>query len=85
MDQNIDLAGHEWISIGSGANVSSNAFCGIFDGQGHVITNLYSHEDYISSDPNKNAHNTIRTGLFGAVYQGGLVYKIYYDKLLFNR
>lgn len=70
LDQNIDLAGHEWISIGSGANVSSNAFCGIFDGQGHVITNLYSHEDYISSDPNKTAHNTIRTGLFGAVYQG---------------
>ena len=70
LERDIDLAGHEWISIGSGKNGETNAFCGIFDGQGHVITNLYSHEDYISSDPNKTAHNTIRTGLFGAVYQG---------------
>lgn len=66
----MDVSGHEWISIGSGANTPAKAFCGTFDGQGHVISGLYSHEDYISADPNKTEHNTIRTGLFGAVYEG---------------
>ena len=70
LDNDLDLSGHEWISIGSGANTPAYAFGGTFDGQGHVINGLYSHEDYRSDDPDKTAHNTIRHGLFGAVYEG---------------
>ena len=44
LDNDLDLSGHEWISIGSGANTPAYAFGGTFDGQGHVINGLYSHE-----------------------------------------
>ena len=38
------LSGHEWISIGTvlGGDNPGYSFCGVFDGQGHVISNLYS-------------------------------------------
>ena len=49
LDNDIDLSRHEWISIGtgSGGTQPKYSFCGVFDGQGHVISNLYSHESYI--------------------------------------
>ena len=49
LDNDLDLSGHEWISIGTGrgGTRSKYSFCGVFDGQGHVISNLYSHESYI--------------------------------------
>ena len=70
MDNDIDLAGHEWISIGTGrgGTNSTYAFCGVFDGQNHVISNLYSHESYI--DGANESHNLLRNALFGNVYNG---------------
>lgn len=70
LNADLDISGYEWVSIGSGANVNARAFCGTFDGQGHEISGLYSHEDYISGNADSKEHNAIRTGLFGAVYQG---------------
>ena len=46
LENDLDLSGHEWISIGTGrgGTGSKYAFCGVFDGQNHVVSNLYSHE-----------------------------------------
>lgn len=71
----IDLKGHEWNSIGWGHNTPLGAFCGVFDGNGHCIYNLYSHESYLplgQDDEGKNIYNhlAIRSGLFGAVLDG---------------
>lgn len=63
LQNDLDLAGHEWISIGWGGNSGAWCFSGIFDGQGHSIYNLYSHESG-SSYPNRNS------GLFGTLYEG---------------
>ena len=62
LENDLDLAGREWISIGtgSGGTDATYGFCGTFDGQGHVISNLYSHE----------SHNLLRNALFGNVYDG---------------
>lgn len=70
LDNNIDLAGIEWISIGTvlGGDCPEYSFCGVFDGQDHVISNLYSHESYIEG-ANKS-HNLLRNALFGSVYNG---------------
>lgn len=71
LDNDIDLAGIEWISIGTGrGGLNSNkpyCFCGTFDGQGHVISNLYSRDSYLDTD---NDRNLYRTGLFGNVNGG---------------
>ena len=42
LDNDIDLSRHEWISIGTiiGGDCPEYSFCGVFDGQGHVISNL---------------------------------------------
>ena len=68
LDNDLDLSGHEWISIGtvSGGTQSKYSFCGVFDGQGHVISNLYSHESYIENAD--ESHNLLRNALFGNVY-----------------
>lgn len=70
LDNDIDLYGHEWISIGTGKGGSDPeySFCGVFDGQGHVISNLYSHESYIEGAD--ESHNLLRNALFGSVYNG---------------
>lgn len=70
LDNNIDLAGIEWISIGTvrGGDCPEYSFCGVFDGQGHVISNLYSHESYIEGAD--GSHNLLRNALFGSVYNG---------------
>ena len=70
LDNDLDLSGHEWISIGTGRGGSypEYSFCGVFDGQGHVISNLYSHESYI--DGADESHNLLRNALFGNVYNG---------------
>ena len=70
LDNNIDLAGIEWISIGTvrGGDCPEYSFCGVFDGQGHVISNLYSHESYIEGA--NESHNLLRNALFGSVYNG---------------
>ena len=71
LDNDLDLAGMEWISIGTGRGGLSNnkpyCFCGTFDGQGHVISNLYSRDSYLDTD---NDRNLYRTGLFGNVNGG---------------
>ena len=70
LDNDLDLAGLEWISIGTGrgGQQANYSFCGSFDGQGHVISNLYSHESYI--DDADESHNVLRNALFGNVYKG---------------
>ncbi len=70
MEKDLDLAGREWISIGtgSGGTDATYGFCGTFDGQGHVISNLYSHESYIEGAD--ESHNLFRNALFGNVYDG---------------
>ena len=70
LDNDIDLSGHEWISIGTGRGGTQPkySFCGVFDGQGHVISNLYSHESYIEGAD--ESHNLLRNALFGNVYNG---------------
>ena len=70
LDNDIDLSGHEWISIGTvlGGTQPEYSFCGVFDGQGHVISNLYSHESYIEGAD--ESHNLFRNALFGNVYDG---------------
>ena len=70
LENDLDLSGHEWISIGTGKGGSDPeySFCGVFDGQGHVISNLYSHESYIEGAD--ESHNLLRNALFGSVYNG---------------
>ena len=70
LENDLDLSGHEWISIGtgSGGDCPEYSFCGVFDGQGHVISNLYSHESYIKGAD--ESHNLLRNALFGNVYNG---------------
>ena len=67
LDNDLDLSGHEWISIGDGANTDWGSFQGIFDGQSHVVYNLYSHEG-LKSENKDNNNNLYRNGLFGAIY-----------------
>jgi len=67
LDNDLDLGGHEWISIGNGANTAVGSFQGIFDGQSHVVYNLYSHEG-LKSENKDNNNNLYRNGLFGAIY-----------------
>lgn len=70
LENELDLSGHEWISIGTGigGDCPEYSFCGVFDGQGHVISNLYSHESYIQGAD--ESHNLLRNALFGSVYNG---------------
>ena len=70
LENDLDLSGHEWISIGTvlGGDFPEYSFCGVFDGQGHVISNLYSHESYIEGAD--ESHNLLRNALFGNVYNG---------------
>lgn len=65
LENDLDLSGYEWISIGNGANTSAITFAGLFDGQGHCIYNLYSHEDTVSGTKETNCY---RSGLFGTIY-----------------
>ncbi|MDB1914861.1 hypothetical protein [Collinsella aerofaciens] len=67
LDNDLDLGRHEWISIGNGANTAWGSFQGIFDGQSHVVYNLYSHEG-LKSENKDNNNNLYRNGLFGAIY-----------------
>ncbi len=70
LENDLDLSGHEWISIGTvlGGDYPEYSFCGVFDGKGHVISNLYSHESYIEGAD--ESHNLLRNALFGSVYNG---------------
>ena len=70
LENDLDLSGHEWISIGTvlGGDCPKYSFCGVFDGQGHVISNLYSHESYIEGAD--ESHNLLRNALFGSIYNG---------------
>ena len=67
LENDLDLCGHEWISIGDGANTAGGSFQGVFDGQSHVVYNLYSHEG-LKSENKDNNNNLYRNGLFGAIY-----------------
>ena len=70
LENDLDLSGHEWISIGTvlGGDYPEYSFCGVFDGQGHVISNLYSHESDIKGAD--KTHNLLRNALFGSVHNG---------------
>ena len=70
LEKDLDLSGHEWISIGTvlGGERPEYSFCCVFDGQDHVISNLYSHESYIEGAD--ESHNLLRNALFGSVYNG---------------
>lgn len=73
LENDLDLSGHEWISIGTalGRDKPGYSFCGVFDGKGHVISNLYSHESYIKgAEGADESHNLLRNALFGNVYNG---------------
>ena len=67
LENDLDLGGHEWISIGDGANTAGGSFQGVFDGQSHVVYNLYSHEG-LKSENKDNNNNLYRNGLFGSIY-----------------
>ena len=70
LENDLDLSGYEWISIGTGrgGDCPEYAFCGVFDGKDHVISNLYSHESHIGGAD--ESHNLLRNALFGNVYNG---------------
>lgn len=70
LENDLDLSGHEWISIGTaiGGDKPGYSFCGVFDGQRHVISNLYSHDS--DTDGYDVANNLGRNALFGNVYNG---------------
>ena len=70
LENDLNLSGHEWISIGTvlGGDYPEYSFCGVFDGKGHVISNLYSHESYIEGAD--ESHNLLRNALFGSVHNG---------------
>ena len=73
LENDLDLSGHEWISIGTviGGDNPKYSFCGVFDGKGHVISNLHSHESYIEdAEGADESHNLLRNALFGSVYNG---------------
>ena len=73
LEKDLDLSGHEWISIGTviGGDNPKYSFCGVFDGKGHVISNLSSHESYIEdAEGADESHNLLRNALFGNVYNG---------------
>lgn len=61
LDNDVDLAGREWTSIGTGNNVS-NYFGGTFDGQGYSVRHLTSENS-----------TTYYHGLFGIISQNGTV------------
>ena len=63
LDNDLDLSGHQWISIGNGSNFSQY-FGGTFDGQYHKIMNLYHH---------CTGEDLTRNGLFGVISSGGIV------------
>lgn len=73
LDNDLDLAGIEWISIGTGRGGLNDdkpyCFCGTFDGQGHVISNLNSRDSLLVANED-NDRNLYRTGLFGNVNGG---------------
>ena len=58
LDNDLDLAGYEWTSIGNGSN-----FARTFNGQYHIINNLSHH----------TSENDFRNGLFGIVSSGGII------------
>lgn len=84
LDNDLDLAGHEWISIGNGLSIKNDtdwyySFNGTFDGQGHVIYNLYSHDSLLKNEDNfvdgsavatPHGRDVYKTGLFGQIYEG---------------
>ena len=61
LETDIDLSGHEWVSIGDGNNVG-RYFGGTFDGQGHRVANL------TCTSPNNGYY-----GLFGIVSLTGTI------------
>ena len=84
LDSDLDLAGYEWISIGNGLSIKNDpdwyySFNGTFDGQGHVIYNLYSHDSLLDNEDNfvdgsavatSHGRDVYKTGLFGQIYEG---------------
>ena len=70
LENDLDLSGHEWISIGTnrGGTGPQYSFCGTFDGNGHVISNLYSHDSVVNDDYGANIPEL--SGLFGTIYYG---------------
>ena len=62
LDNDLDLAGYEWTSIGNGSNFT-RYFAGTFNGQYHIINNLSHH----------TSENDFRNGLFGIVSSGGII------------
>ena len=86
LKNDLDLGGREWISIGNGLRQENAghvdpegwySFCGTFDGQGHVIYNLYSHDSLLHNDECFNGNiatshgrDVYKTGLFGYLYKG---------------
>ena len=62
LDNDLDLAGYEWTSIGNGSNFT-RYFAGTFNGQYHIINNLSHH----------TSENDFCNGLFGIVSSGGII------------
>ena len=83
LDNDLDLAGYEWISIGSEVGTNKKnipwyyRFNGTFDGRGHVIYNLYSHDSLLRNEEyydgnvaTAHGRDVFKTGLFGYLYKG---------------
>ncbi len=74
LDGDIDVSSEQWTPIGLG----HYDFCGIFDGQGHVIKDMFigsknnSYEEPIG-DTNDTSKMTTFYGLFGVIGKNGVV------------
>ena len=69
LDSDLDLSGHEWVSIGDGSNTLDGSFQDIFEGGRHTIYNLYSHAGVFTpgNTPENEENNLYRCGLFGCI------------------
>lgn len=72
----IDMASVDWsVNIGDDANVT---FDGIFDGKGHIISNLNSTETAAKGD------GYVCTGLFGAIYGSAVIKNLTIENVEIN-
>jgi hypothetical protein len=63
----IDLGGIEWVPIGT----NESLFTGIFDGQGHVVSNLSINQNVESGDA-----PSLRFGLFNGICANGAIINV---------
>lgn len=63
---NVDLGDKEWVAIGIDdfTDTAASAFTGTFDGQGHVISNMWTED---RTDPENPTHRNISSNMWGFI------------------